>query len=66
MTTSNLSLQKSLSTQDNQANYKAQYPQKHLMNDHSKKNGKMEAVYEETEDKTMEEMTHNFSSMGPM
>jgi len=65
MTTSNLSLQITLSTQDIQANYTAQHPQKQPMNNHSKKNRKMEAIYEEMEDKTMEEMTHNSSSTGP-
>jgi len=66
MTTSNLSLHKSLSTNDIQANYPAQYPQKHPMNGHCKKNGKMEAIYEETEDETMEETSHNSTSTGPM
>jgi len=64
MTTGDLSLQKPLSTNDTQENYKAQQPQKHWTNGHSKKNGKMEAVYEEIE--TMEETMHDSTSTGPM
>jgi len=55
MITGDLLLQISLSTQNPQQNYPAPTPHKYPMNGNWENTGKMEAVYEETEDKTMEE-----------
>jgi len=66
MITGNLSLQIPLSTSNPQQNYQVLTTHKHLMNDNWKNNGKMEAVYKELDDETMEDGLLNSAGMTPM
>ncbi len=66
MITGDLLLQISLNTQNSQQNYPVPTPHKHPMNDNWENTRTMEAVYEETEDETMEEGLLDSTSTIPM
>jgi len=65
MTTGNLSRQIPLSTPNPQQNYQAPTTHKHPRNDIWKNTGKMEAVYKEPEDETMEDGSLNSAGTTP-
>ena len=65
MTTGNLSRQIPLSTPNPQQNHQALTTHKHPMNDNWKNKVKMEAVYEEPDDETMEDGSLNSASTTP-